>query len=66
MCVQESGDMDKLSRVMFVMLCHVTCVAKQLAFHVHAARIDTLVAGLDGECRRAVLAVASARVSHRT
>ena len=41
--------MDKLSHVMFVMLCHVTCVAKQLAFHVNAERIDQLIAGLDGE-----------------
>lgn len=44
--------MDKLSQVMFVMLCHVTCVAKQVAFHVDAERIDQLVAVLHGECAR--------------
>lgn len=41
--------MDKLSQVMFVLLCHVTCVAKQVAFHVDAGRIDQLIARLDGE-----------------
>nr|ALM26241.1 odorant receptor 58 [Athetis dissimilis] len=44
---QERSDMDKLSQVMFVMLCHVTCVAKQIAFYVDAERIDELIAGLD-------------------
>uniref|UniRef100_A0AAU6NDB3 Odorant receptor n=1 Tax=Mythimna loreyi TaxID=667449 RepID=A0AAU6NDB3_9NEOP len=44
---QERSNMDKLSQVMFVMLCHVTCVAKQVAFHVDAERIDLLIAGLD-------------------
>ncbi|XP_035454253.2 odorant receptor 4 [Spodoptera frugiperda] len=39
--------MDKLSQVMFVLLCHVTCVAKQVAFHVDAGRIDQLIARLD-------------------
>lgn len=40
--------MQKLSGVLFVLLCHVTCIAKQLALHVHAPRVDALVAGLDG------------------
>nr|QNS36244.1 olfactory receptor 59 [Mythimna separata] len=44
---QERSNMDKLSQVMFVMLCHVTCVAKQVAFHVDAARIDRLILGLE-------------------
>ncbi|XP_037298843.1 odorant receptor 4-like [Manduca sexta] len=43
---QERGDMEKLSRVMFIMLCFVTCVVKQIVFHVDATRIDMLVAGL--------------------
>lgn len=41
--------MDKLSGVLFVLLCHCTCIAKQLAFCAHADSIDALVAGLDGE-----------------
>ncbi|XP_047020815.1 odorant receptor 4-like [Helicoverpa zea] len=44
---QERGDMDKLSQVMFLMLCHMTCVVKQIAFHVDADRIDRLIASLD-------------------
>ncbi|XP_075979368.1 odorant receptor 4-like [Anticarsia gemmatalis] len=44
---QQRGDMDKLSRVMFVLLCHVTCVSKQIAFHLRADRIDKLIARLD-------------------
>nr|AOE48064.1 putative odorant receptor OR59 [Athetis lepigone] len=44
---QERSDMDKLSQVMFVMLCHVTCVAKQIAFYVDAECIERLIAGLD-------------------
>ncbi|CAH0700952.1 unnamed protein product [Spodoptera exigua] len=45
--LQERSDMDKLSQVMFVLLCHVTCVAKQVAFHVDADRIEQLIARLD-------------------
>lgn len=43
--------MEKLSQVMFVMLCHLTCVAKQIVFHLNADKIDKLIAGLDGEYR---------------
>ncbi|CAK1602596.1 unnamed protein product [Parnassius mnemosyne] len=44
---QERGDMVKLSRVMFLLLCHVTSIAKQYVFHVDADRIDELIAGLN-------------------
>lgn len=40
--------MDKLSRVMFLLLCHITSVAKQLVFYLDADRIDYLIATLDG------------------
>lgn len=40
--------MDKLARVMFLLLCHVTSIVKQLVFHLDADRIDRLVTGLDG------------------
>nr|ALM26215.1 odorant receptor 26 [Athetis dissimilis] len=39
--------MDKLARVMFLLLCHVTSIAKQLVFHVKAERIDAMLSGLD-------------------
>ncbi|KOB69557.1 Odorant receptor [Operophtera brumata] len=45
---QEMDDMDKLSNVLFVLLCHTTCIAKQLVFHLDAARLDELIASLDG------------------
>ncbi|XP_045536780.1 odorant receptor Or2 [Papilio machaon] len=45
---QEKSDMEKLSRVMFLLLCHVTSLAKQLVFLTDADRIDRMVAGLDG------------------
>lgn len=41
--------MDRLARVMFLLLCHVTSLVKQIVFHADAARIDLLVDGLDGE-----------------
>ncbi|NP_001091790.1 candidate olfactory receptor [Bombyx mori] len=44
---QERTDMDKLSRVMFLLLCHITSVAKQLVFYLDADRIDCLIATLD-------------------
>lgn len=40
--------MEKLSRVMFLMLCHTTSFVKQVVFHMDADRIDMLVAWLDG------------------
>ncbi|XP_068618198.1 odorant receptor 67c-like [Battus philenor] len=40
--------MAKLSRVMFLLLCHVTSLAKQIVFHTDADRIDALVSGLHG------------------
>ncbi|XP_063827159.1 odorant receptor 4-like [Ostrinia nubilalis] len=43
---QERGDLEKLARVLFVLLCHCTCVAKQLVFHAQAARVDRIIAGL--------------------
>nr|QEE82739.1 odorant receptor 21 [Conogethes pinicolalis] len=44
---QERYDMDKLARVMFLLLCHVTSITKQLVFYVDAADIDDMVFGLD-------------------
>lgn len=40
--------MDKLARVMFLLLCHITSIAKQLVFHIKAERIDEMIGGLDG------------------
>nr|WCC57489.1 odorant receptor 32 [Papilio machaon] len=51
---QEKSDMAKLSRVMFLLLCHVTSLAKQLVFLTDADRIDRMVAGLDEATRRAL------------
>lgn len=42
--------MDKLARVMFLLLCHITSIAKQLVFHLKADRIDEMLGGLDGGC----------------
>lgn len=39
--------MEKLSRVLFVLLCHCTCVSKQAVFHADAPRIDRIVQALD-------------------
>ncbi|CAH2050979.1 unnamed protein product, partial [Iphiclides podalirius] len=47
---QERGDMVKLSRVMFLLLCHVTSIIKQLVFQVDADRIETMIKGLDEPC----------------
>ncbi|KAL0901045.1 hypothetical protein ABMA27_006374 [Loxostege sticticalis] len=43
----QRSDLDKLSRVLFVMLCHCTCVAKQAVFHADARRIDRIITGLN-------------------
>lgn len=40
--------MERLSRVLFLMLCHLTCIAKQFVFHSDADKINQLVVGLDG------------------
>lgn len=41
--------MDKLARVMFLLLCHITSIAKQFVFHMKAERIDEMLGELDGE-----------------
>lgn len=41
--------MDKLARVMFLLLCHITSIAKQLVFHIKAEHIDKMLDGLNGE-----------------
>lgn len=46
--LQERNDMDKLARVMFLLLCHVTSITKQLVFYLDADRIDEMISGLDG------------------
>lgn len=46
---QARSDLDKLSRVMYLFLCHITCVVKQVVFYFRADEIDELIAGLDGE-----------------
>ncbi|XP_049878937.1 odorant receptor 4-like [Pectinophora gossypiella] len=56
---QERADMEKLSRVMFLLLCHVTSLAKQLVFHTDAHRIDTLVAEFDAAVFNAAEAAAA-------
>lgn len=38
--------MDKLSRVLFLLLCHVTSLAKQLVFILRASDVDSLLARL--------------------
>nr|WEG72111.1 odorant-receptor-15 [Grapholita molesta] len=43
----ERGDMDTLARVMFLLLCHVTSIAKQVVFMARASRIAKLVQDLD-------------------
>lgn len=40
--------MDKLARVLFLLLCHVTSIIKQAVFYTDAANIDQMIAGLDG------------------
>ncbi|XP_053613069.1 uncharacterized protein LOC128676766 isoform X2 [Plodia interpunctella] len=61
---QERDDMDKLARVMFLLLCHVTSIVKQIVFHTKAHRIDLMVISFDepahggaapAEWRRALL-----------
>ncbi|XP_030035689.2 odorant receptor 94a-like [Manduca sexta] len=44
---QERHDMDKVARVMFLLLCHITSIAKQLVFYLDADRVEHLVTGLD-------------------
>lgn len=47
--------MDKLARVMFLLLCHVTSITKQLVFYLDADRIDEMISGLDGNESTALL-----------
>ncbi|XP_045780398.1 uncharacterized protein LOC123877616, partial [Maniola jurtina] len=44
-------DMRALARVMFLLLCHVTAIAKQLVFLADADRIDAMVHSFDGAAR---------------
>nr|ARO76427.1 odorant receptor 21 [Conogethes punctiferalis] len=67
---QERHDMVKLSRVLFVLLCHCTCISKQVVFHAHAPQIDALIRSLDqplfnqgGAAREALLRRAAARAA---
>ncbi|CAH0727698.1 unnamed protein product, partial [Brenthis ino] len=46
---RERGDMAKLSQVMFLLLCHITSIAKQIVFHIDADRIDEMVRGFNAE-----------------
>ncbi|OWR53401.1 putative olfactory receptor [Danaus plexippus plexippus] len=39
--------MTKLSRVMFLLLCHITSIAKQIVFHYDADRIQEMIEGFD-------------------
>ncbi|XP_041971978.1 odorant receptor 49b-like [Aricia agestis] len=39
--------MEKLSKVMFLLLCHVTSIAKQIVFYADADRIDEVLRNLD-------------------
>ncbi|XP_063827150.1 odorant receptor 94b-like [Ostrinia nubilalis] len=39
--------MDKLARVMFLLLCHVTSITKQLVFYMSADKIDEMISALD-------------------
>nr|UPN65208.1 odorant receptor 23 [Phthorimaea operculella] len=44
---QERSDMDKLSRVMFLLLCHVTSAVKQVVFYMDTGRVDSLIREFD-------------------
>ncbi|KAL4721408.1 hypothetical protein ACJJTC_015063 [Scirpophaga incertulas] len=46
---QERNDMDKIARVMFLLLCHVTSISKQLVFYVHADQLEQMILQLDCE-----------------
>lgn len=41
--------MDSLARVMFLLLCHITSIAKQVMFHTRAADIEAMIDGFDGK-----------------
>ncbi|XP_045524598.1 odorant receptor 94a-like [Pieris brassicae] len=41
------SNLDKLSRVMFLLLCHVTSLAKQLVFHFDSDAVKRLIDALD-------------------
>lgn len=46
---QERNDMAKFSRVMFLLLCHITSIAKQIVFHYDADRIQDMIQSLNGK-----------------
>ncbi|XP_073958432.1 odorant receptor 94b-like isoform X1 [Choristoneura fumiferana] len=68
---QERGDMERFSRVMFLLLCHVTSIAKQVVFLVRAPRITALLEGLNdaaynpSESKRATLLLERVRGARR-
>ncbi|XP_026317878.1 uncharacterized protein LOC113228730 [Hyposmocoma kahamanoa] len=63
---QERNDMGKLSRVMFLLLCHITSIVKQAVFHVDADSIDALVASLDDAALQGGSSAANELLSRRT
>nr|QLI62083.1 odorant receptor 40 [Streltzoviella insularis] len=44
---QARNDMKMLARVMFLLLCHITSLVKQIVFYVDADRIDHLIIQFD-------------------
>ncbi|RVE41998.1 hypothetical protein evm_013343 [Chilo suppressalis] len=44
---QNRRDIEKLAPVLFLFLCHITCIVKKLVFHLDAPRIDQLIAELE-------------------
>lgn len=63
--------MEELARVMFLLLCHVTSIVKQLVFFAAAGRVDALISSLDaplynaGGARARALLEAHARSAAR-
>ncbi|XP_023953061.2 odorant receptor Or2-like [Bicyclus anynana] len=51
--VRARRDLGELARVMFLLLCHVTALAKQLVLRADAARVLALVHSFDGSARGA-------------
>ncbi|CAG9796252.1 unnamed protein product [Diatraea saccharalis] len=44
---QVRNDMDKLAKVMFLLLCHITSITKQYVFYTDADRIDCMITDFD-------------------
>nr|AQQ73506.1 olfactory receptor 26 [Heliconius melpomene rosina] len=63
---QERSDMSKLSQVMFLLLCHITSIVKQIVFHIDADRIDQLVQSLNDPIYNSTCPRARALLSHTT